>query len=243
MRCRYYQQTGAASLQSKRAGAPYRHSIRNMLIAALIKLRSGSAYRTISIHLRIPFVTLFRIINLVCRILAHHSPGKSQDNEWFIVDTTCTRIRSTEQGDYSGYKHHKNRKIQVVIDDKRRILAVSSSYPGKIHDKTIWNGEIGKIASILDRPTLADKAYAGAKGENLVLFRPFKRNEKAYKANSKECKAFNLNLSRTRVTIEHVFAQLKTYRIIQDIFPLRPDKYATVVRAIALIHNVKLQTS
>lgn len=226
------------ALLGKRAGAPYRHSIRTMLVAALVKLRSGSAYRTISVHLGIPFVTLYRMTNLVCGILAKHPLFRPKDHDWLIVDVTCSRVRSTDTDDYSGYKHHRNRKVQVVVDNNRHIVAVSPAYSGKVHDKTIWNKEIGAVAPLLDRPTLADKAYAGAKSENVILFRPFKRNEKPYKTDRDGCKSYNRELSKIRVTVEHVFAQIKAYRIMRDIFPLRKDRYATVFRAIALIHNV-----
>jgi len=119
---------------------------------------------------------------------------------WLMVDSTCTRVRSAQAADYSGYKHHKNRKVQIITDDRRRIVAVSAGYSGAVHDKTIWNKEFDGIEAMLDRPVQADKAYAGGKGENVVIFRPTKRNEVAYRANIEECRRFNRELSKRRVT-------------------------------------------
>ncbi|MDW9481804.1 transposase [Sinorhizobium meliloti] len=52
-----------------------------------------------------------------------------------------------------------------------------------------------------------------------------------------QARAFNA-LSKRRVRIEHVFAQLKTWRIIHHYYPMRPHTYATTFRAIAYIHNL-----
>ena len=100
---------------------------------------------------------------LVCGILSKHPLIRPVDHDWLIVDVTCSRLRSADQDDYSGYKHHRNRKVQVIVDNNRHIVAVSPAYARKTHDKTIWDNEIGSVAPVLDRPTLADKAYAGAK--------------------------------------------------------------------------------
>ena len=224
-------------------GAPFRRSIMTMLVATLIRLRGGSPYRSLAVFLQIPYVTLRRYTNLVCALLADLplAPDRqTADHTWLMVDSTCTRVRSAQASDYSGYKHHKNRKVQIITDDRRRIVAVSAAYSGAVHDKTIWNKEFEGIEPLIDRPVLADKAYAGGKGENVVIFRPTKRNEVAYRTNMEECRRFNRELSRQRVTIEHVFADLKTFRIIRDIFPLHPDQFGMVFKAVAFIHNVIL---
>jgi hypothetical protein len=163
--------------------------------------------------------------------------------QFLIVDTTCSRIRSTEQKDYSGYKHHKNRKCQALVDDKRHIVSVSDAYAGAVHDKVIWNREFAITKRLFDRPTLGDKAYAGGKGENTILFRPVKRNETAYKDEKESSKAFNRELSKWRVTVEHVFAQLKNYRILRGIFPLHPTRYGMIFCTIALLHNMNLDVA
>ena len=44
----------------RRRGAPFRRSARVILVAALTKMRSDAAYRTLAVHLDIPHVTLHR---------------------------------------------------------------------------------------------------------------------------------------------------------------------------------------
>ncbi|MBP0639339.1 hypothetical protein J8I34_28920 [Cupriavidus sp. AcVe19-6a] len=52
----------------------------------------------------------------------------------------------TESKAYSGYKHHRRAKVQVVTHKDRRIVAVSQSYPGSVHDEKIWNMEAANFA-------------------------------------------------------------------------------------------------
>lgn len=223
-------------------GAPFRRSIRTILVAALVKLRGNDAYRTLAIYLGIPHVTLHRYTSRIVTLLAGQplSGGTPPGHDWLIVDTTGTRVRSTDKADYSGYKHHRIRKVQVVVDDRRRIVNVSRAWHGAVHDKAIWDGEFERVRRRFDRPVLGDKAYAGGSGEGKVLFRPVKRNECAYKADVDGCTAANRQLSKVRVKVEHVFAGLKTFRIIQGLFTLHPDRFGDVVRAASVLHNANL---
>jgi hypothetical protein len=221
-------------------GRPFKQPIWVRLILALVKLRGEEAYRSLEVYLGMPHVTLQRYTNRICEMLALLPLYRQTQHTFLMVDGTCTRVRSSAQDDYSGYKHHKNRKVQMLVDDQRRILAVSPGYSGKVHDKTIWNKEFSSLAKLLDRPVLSDKAYAGATGENQVLLRPIKRNEKLYKEEKESSKAFNRELSHWRVTVEHVFAQLKAFKILRNLFPLQPKRYATCFKAIALVYNLNL---
>jgi len=126
----------------------------------------------------------------------------------------------------------------MVVDDQRRVVATSVGYAGSIHDKQIWNREFAGLEHLLGKPILGDKAYAGGAGEGSILFRPIKRNETAYKTEPIGAKAFNRELSRWRVTVEHVFAQLKNFRILRGIFPLQPKRYEQCFRMIALVYNL-----
>ena len=231
----------ARSIHPNKLGAPFRRSVATMVVAALVRLRSGNPHRSLAIQLGIPHVTLRRYVNLVCDLLARLPLLTSKDSEdraWLAVDSTCVRVRSVQSADYSGYKHHKNRKAQVIVDDRRRIVAASDAHPGAVHDKTIRDGEFEKVEHLLDRPTLGDKAYAGGKGEGAILFRPIKRNETAWKTDKDECRSSNRELSKKRVRIEHVFARMKTFRILRDMFPCSPDRFGSVFKAIAYIHNL-----
>jgi len=225
---------------SYRAGRPFAHPVWVQLIVALAKLRGEQAYRSMSVYWGIAYVTIQRYTNRICARLAQMPLYQKTAKQFLMVDGTCTRVRSSAQEDYSGYKHHKNRKVQLLADDQRRILAVSQSYPGSVHDKTIWNQEFSALAHLLERPVLSDKAYAGGTGEFETLFRPVKLNERRYRADVAGSRAFNRELSRWRVTVEHIFAQLKAFKILRNLFPLHPKRYSDCFKAVALVYNLNL---
>jgi hypothetical protein len=155
-----------------------------------------------------------------------------------VVNTTSTRVATTEQRAYSGYKHHRCAKVQVVSREDGQVVDVSDAVEGSVHDKTVWNRNIERLKPLFEKLVLADKAYAGAAGENEHLLRPVKRGELAYKADPEKAKQFNRELSRKRVRVEHVFARLKTWRVLSGIFPFRWQRLGEVVRALAVVHNL-----
>ena len=119
---------------------------------------------------------------------------------------------------------------------------MSKCYNGSIHDKKIWNKEYASVKHLFNKVILGDKDYAGGMGENQILFRPVKRNELEYKTNKVKTKSYNKDLSQIRVSVEHVFAQLKNFKIIQGIFPLKNIRFGEVFKAIAVVYNAILDT-
>ena len=59
------------------------------------------------------------------------------------------------------------------------------------------------------------------------LLRPIKRGERA--AALPAAQAFNAELSRRRVRIEHVFARLRAFRVLHGLFPYRGEQLGTVL--------------
>ncbi len=167
--------------------------------------------------------------------LAGKAPG------FLLVDTTSIRVATTQKNAYSGHKHQRCTKVQVIARDDGQVVAVGPGAPGSVHDKTLWNRERGNLRHLLGQLTLADKAYAGAAGEGEHLVRPLKRGERAYRENPEAAKAFNREHARTRVRIEHVFARLKTWRVLSGLFPYRWTRLGEVVRALAVVHNLDRQ--
>ena len=54
-------------------------------------------------------------------------------------------MASTSDRHYSGYKHHTCAKVQVVTDTLGAVAHVSGAYLGSVHDKTVWNKEVGSF--------------------------------------------------------------------------------------------------
>lgn len=227
-------------LPKVRPGRKFKHPLEIRLICALIKLKTAATYEEMEALLEIDAVTIYRYVNSTCQILSNLKFEQHQNAQHLIVDSTCTRVRSTKAENYSGYKHHTNRKVQIIIDDLGTILHTSKCYDGSYHDKRIWNLEYPKIKSKLDKVVLGDKGYAGGSGENTVLFRPVKRNENEYKNNKVKTKAYNRSLSKIRVRVEHAFARIKIFRILANLFPLKASRYGAIFKTVAIICNLKL---
>jgi Transposase DDE domain. len=141
---------------------------------------------------------------------------------------------------YSGHSKTHVAKVQVLCDRHGLIHAVSQTYVGSGHDKAVWNDEFHRLP--VRCTVIADKAYAGGLGEGERLFRPIRRNVTAWRNDPEGSRSFNAALSKRRVRIEHVFARLKTWRIIHHFYPMRPESYATTVRAIADINNSQINS-
>lgn len=217
-------------------GRPPKHSLRIQIIAAILKLRINLTVRAIAALTGMPVATTARAIHRVIRWIADSGLGQ-HSTQMLIVDTTSVRIASSDIRAYSGHKHHRCAKVQVVATANGAITDVSDSYPGSMHDKRIWDAEASRLA-LVDAVVLGDKAYAGGRGEGVTLFRPTKRNESTYLADKGAAKLRNRGISRVRVRIEHVFARLKCWRVIAGIFPYHWSTLGVVVKSLAVLHNL-----
>ena len=88
-----------------------------------------------------------------------------------IIDSTEQRRRRPvnrrrQKNVYSGKKHAHTIKTQITVSRRGRILHVSRSYPGRVHDKTVFDRE--KMLLYLPRKTRKrlDKGYDGVIKDN-----------------------------------------------------------------------------
>lgn len=144
---------------------------------------------------------------------------------------------------YSGKKKKHTLKTQIVTNSAGRILNVSKTYPGSIHDFEVFKRE--KTTKLIksipkEAKTYLDKGYTGAKKASPLLnfLIPFKRN-RWKKELSRSEKIYNSKLAKKRVMVEHVLAKLKKYRILSDIFRNRVKDYNQDFRNIASLINFR----
>lgn len=244
--CRYAVLTALArrvreELFSDRRGRPYQHGPLAMLGLVLMKLRHNLTGRAIEALTGVDAVTLSRYVTKITTVLGRSTLRTAPPAGFLLVDTTSVRVGSSLAGSYSGHKHQRCAKVQVIADEAGMVQHVGSSWPGSTHDKTIYTRERQRLGTALATLTLADKAYAGTPDEGEALLRPIKRGEKAWKLPG--ALQFNSELSKRRVRIEHVFARLKTFRVLQGLFPYNWRKLSVIMRALALVHNLNRQVA
>lgn len=125
-----------------------------------------------------------------------------------IVDTTEQRTERRKKGcGYSGKKKAHTIKTQIVADKRGNIVHISKPISGNIHDKKLFDKSRIKL------PDNA-KGDLGYLGTNITI--PFKSSKLHSLAKSQ--KDFNKRHSKKRIVVEHVFASLKSYRILSDRF-------------------------
>lgn len=125
-----------------------------------------------------------------------------------IVDATEQRTERRKNGSgYSGKKKAHTIKTQIVVDKTGNICHISSSVPGNIHDKKLFD----RSGVTLPENAKADLGYMGT---NLTL--PFKSS----KLHPLTCRQREVNRrhSKKRIVVEHVLASLKVYRILAERF-------------------------
>lgn len=185
------------------------------------------------------------------------------DGVKFIVDGTIIRMYRSKlkfrKGESDPYyqpsKGKTGENTLVFIDLNGRIIWNSKLYPaGRFPDQKIWNHEkLNKY--FID-------TGAGLLGDLGFVFNVGKDNEKMYGVNpvnyekrSKDPKAadYSREVSRHRVLIEHVFSQLKFFRIIgglcRHFHPNAPTKEVyhdridmnVLMDVLCCIHNLDLK--
>jgi hypothetical protein len=143
---------------------------------------------------------------------------------------------------YSGKKKTHTLKNQVVVDPCGRIEAVSPTVPGGAnHDLTVLRG-----SGVLERlgageGAMVDKGYVGVKNDypDVPIVIPFKasRNHPL----SEEQRAFNREVARYRIVVEHTMAQLDRFTVLRQVFRgQQRDRHSGVFRVVAKLVNRRL---
>jgi hypothetical protein len=140
---------------------------------------------------------------------------------------------------YSGKKKIFANKTQILIDEKLKILDVSKSYSGSIHDKKIFDleGTAKKIPS--KSILLGDLGYLGAPKEHpdIKIMLPHKKLRGQQKL-SAEQKEFNRLHSKERVPVEHAIGRVKVFKICSNIYRGKEKKYNQIFRNVAALVNL-----
>ncbi|MEF2528831.1 MULTISPECIES: transposase [Streptomyces] len=147
-----------------------------------------------------------------------------------IVDGTLVPTR-----DHSVAEQSKNYRYstahQVVIDaDTRLVVVVGRPLPGNRHDARGWE-ESGAKAAVGNTTTIADGGYQGT---GLVI--PH-RKVKGQTELPDWKEEHNRSHKQVRARVEHVFARMKTWKILRDC-RLKGDGVHHAMLGIARMHNL-----
>lgn len=172
--------------------------------------------------------------------------------EEFIVDATERAIQRPKdnkesnilQSDYySGKKKHHTVKNQILVSPQtKKILAVSGTVKGTIHDKRLFETD-PLLLYLPDNSTgMGDLGYLGTEHKtinpHLTMVLPQKKPPGKELTESE--KANNKAISSIRVRVEHPFSYIKHFNILSGRFRGRVDNQQNLdlpIKTIAAIYN------
>lgn len=160
-----------------------------------------------------------------------------------FVDGTERRIqrpkrKKQNKRTYSGKKKAHTRKNVVVTDEKKRILVVSPTKPGRRHDKRLTDRELLIERIPKDIGIWADSGFQGIAHlhPNTLVAKRAHKNKPLTKEEKKE----NRIISSFRIVAEHAIGGMKRYRVMTDVLRNKigvfDDRIAVVTAGIWNYH-------
>jgi hypothetical protein len=161
-----------------------------------------------------------------------------------FFDATERPTRRPERGQresYSGKKKRHTLKAQVVVVRKPkppgpgakprrlRIAAVSESFPGRVHDKKVYDA--ARVVAPPDAKRTGDTAHLGTGLETPT------RKPRGGKLTDRQ-KAGNRRVSRRRVAAEHGIGKMKVWRVASERYRNPLSKHTLVMKNVAGLHNL-----
>jgi len=161
-----------------------------------------------------------------------------------FFDATERPTRRPSRGQqefYSGKKKRHTIKTQVVVVRRRkppgpgakprrlRIAAVSESFPGKTHDKKIYDA--ARVVAPPDAKRTGDTAYLGTGLETPT------RRPRGGELTDRQ-KAGNRRVSRRRVVAEHGIGKMKVWRVASERYRNPVSRHTVIMKNVAGLHNL-----
>ena len=164
------------------------------------------------------------------------------------IDATeqqCYRSQNneTQKKYYSGKKKLHTLKTQISVSMAGKIIDISDTYPGSIHDKAIIDQE-RTVQKFPERTCQRfDSGYQGVSKEspNHYIVIPIKKPYK--KELSLFGKELNTAHSKRRIIVENVLSRLKKFKICKYTFRGRINTYNQIFRNISALLNFRLNNS
>lgn len=227
----------------KKKGRDFKLCFEDMLLLVFLYYRSYITQEFVGYLFGIDDSRVCRLIRRLEPILATVMALKKtkhlskEEVESLIIDATEQPIERPKKGQkpyYSGKKKRHTLKTEVRVTRKGRIVHVSKTRPGSVHDFSLYKEEppIPK-----ETRTFVDSGYQGLDKLHPPTEIPYKSSKN--KPLDSDEKDYNQALSRIRVKVEHVIAQLKTFRILSDRYRNKRKRYHVKFNIIAGLVNMK----
>lgn len=227
----------------KRPGRDYKLCVADMLLMILLYYRSYITQEFVGFLFGIDDSRVCRLIQklepLLVSIMALPTCKKlsKEEVEKLIIDATEQPIERPKTGQkpyYSGKKKRHTLKTEIRISSKGRIVHVSKSHPGSVHDFAVFKQEPPLPP---ESRAFVDSGYQGIDQIHPNVDFPYKSRKN--KPLDEEEKEYNTALSRVRVTVENILGDIKIFKILSDRYRNKRKRYEIKFKIIAGIVNLK----
>ena len=242
----------ARPARKRKAGAGRKHALplADRLLMLLMYYRTYTTHAVLGFLFGVDDSAVGRNINPLQPLLAgiFRIPERKvtldpEDIRELFFDATERPIPRPTRGQkrfYSGKKKRHTLKHQVVVTRRRkkpgpgakprrvRIAAVSGAFPGKTHDKKVYDRT--RVVCPPGAKRTGDTGYVGT-----ALETPTKRPLKG--ALTARQKAGNRRVSRRRIVVEHGIGKMKVWRIAAERFRNPRRRHTLVMKNVAGLHN------
>jgi hypothetical protein len=220
--------------------------VENHLLAMLLYYRCYVTYEFLGFFFDSDETTVMRSVKRIERIAVRvvHIEKKrdigKEDAEYLIIDATEQPVQRPKRGQkkhYSGKKRKHTLGTQFIVGPDRQIFSVSKSYPGSFHDFRIYKEQKGRYR-FHGLPKKADGGYQGIAEYDRLAEIPFRKPRNGEL--TAEQKAYNRNLSKKRIIVEHVIREVKVFKIMSETYRNRLKGHNIKKNIISGIVNMKI---
>ncbi|MEV6296750.1 transposase [Streptomyces sp. NPDC051896] len=211
-------------------GRSWKLSLEDRVLLTATYWRTNLTLRQLALLFGVSKSTADRVIDHLGPKPALQVRRRFRKDAVLVVDGTLVPTRDHTVAEQSkNYRYSTNH--QVVVDaDTRLVVVVGRPLPGDRNDCVAWAGSGAKDA-VGNTATIADGGY---RGTGLVI--PHRRRSRD-EALPDWKQAHNKSRKQVRARVEHVFARMKTWKILRDC-RLRGDGVHHAMRGIARLHNL-----
>jgi hypothetical protein len=248
------------------AGHPFRLDDRHRLLMTLVWLRVYPTYELLGfffgLHKRNAQLNVRAVLDVLGTLdgfpFERPSPDRKPLRSAAEVMTAFPEVRVIIDGKeqrvnrptgyeaqkpyYSGKKKAHTVKTQVVVDPCGRIEGISDSVPGGAnHDLPLLCGS-GVLEQLAPgEAAMVDKGYVGLRNyfPDVPVVIPFKASRGH--PLTEEQRAYNREVARYRIVVEHTMAQLNRFTVLRQVFRGRQrSRHGQVIRVVAKLVNRRL---
>lgn len=243
------------------AGSQYTHDARDRLLLALIGLWVYPTYEVLGFSFELDKSHVCRNLKPILAVLRapigaeiawsdqqHRQREMAQFMQDFaevaaIVDATeqptqRPQAPHVQKQYYSGQKKRHTLKTQIVVGSDGEIMDISPTVPSSRHDKKHY--EASGVEQHLEEgeAMMGDSGFQGIQHTHRAVL-PDKK-PKGGELNPVP-KARNTAISHLRIVVENTIAQLKTFRVLYQVYRHARDAYNDTFRIVGALVNRRIQ--